>query len=120
MLILKWLQSILVSGRSETQQAAAGQADNEFKKVDRKDRKIDSIDVVNAALVDHAEDLDDLITAGSSWMQRKKLKKQIRRKVEMAMSKEFSESEIIEEVTDRITDVAEIDSYYKNLFCKNS
>lgn len=116
MVILKWLHSMLVGNRSELAQAGAGQASEENKKAG----KNRSIDLVNATLVDHAEDLDDLISFGSSWIERKKIKKKVRQKVERIISKEFNDPEIIEEVTERITDAAEIDPYYKNLFCKDA
>lgn len=114
MVILRWIQSVISGPTIEATQAAAGQSANELEKKKKKNSK--AIDLINAALVDHAEDLDDLITSGSTIIQRRKLKKQIRKKVVSAISEAFNDPEIIEEVTERITDAAEIDPYYKNLF----
>ena len=119
MVILKWIQSVLVGNRSELEQAASGKAFEEFKRVDKKSSKSRSVDIAHAALVDQAEDFEDLITAGSSVVRRKKLKRKIRRKVEKAMSDELSDPKIIDEVTERIADAAEIDPYYQNMFCKD-
>lgn len=110
---LKWLQSILTN-RPENAQAAAGQSAEEIKK--KEEKKTASVDLANAALVDKAEDLEDLITAGYSLIKRKRLKKQVREKVAQVIADEFNDPEIIDEITERIADAAEIDPYYKNLF----
>lgn len=117
MVILKWLNSLLVGRRSELQQVSAGKSAEEYKKNEKK-KSASSVDVINAALVDRAEDFDDLVTAGSPLIKRKKLKRKIRRRVEKAMCAELSDPEIIDEVTERIATAAEIDPYYEKLFCK--
>ena len=118
MVILKWLHSVLVGNRPELERFAAGKSTDEKRK--KKAEKVSSVDIFNAALVDKAEDLDDLIASGSHIIKRKKLKRKIRRQVEKAMIEELSDPKIIDEVTERITDAAEVDPYYENLFCGNA
>lgn len=120
MVILKWLHSMLIGSRPEVEQAGAGRAAEEFGKSDKKSKGISSVDIINATLVDRAEDFDDLIASGSPLLKRKRLKRKVRRKVEMAMAEELSDPKIIDEITERITDVTEIDPYYQKLFCKDA
>lgn len=112
MVTFKWLNSVLLGNRPEVDQAAAGHASEEIKKKDARTRPID---LVNAAFVDRAEKLGDLIS-GAPFNERKKLKQKIKKKVKKVIAEEYSDPEIIEEVTERITDAAEIDPFYKNLF----
>lgn len=116
MVILKWLQSAVSSARPEMIQAAAGHGADEKKKTGGDN----SVDLVNAALVDHAEDLEDLLNFGSPRIDRKNLKRKVKRKVERVLADEFKDSELIEEITERIADAAEIDPFYKRLFCRDS
>jgi len=117
MVILKWLTSILVGNHSEVTRAAAGQADREKR---LKEKKSGSVDLVNAALVDHAENLDDLLSSGSQGIERKKMKRRVKEKVERVIAKEFNDPEIIEEVTEKIANAAEIDPFYRHLFSPES
>jgi len=119
MVILKWLHSMLVRGRPELDQMGAGKSADENEKTE-KTKNVKSVDIINAALVKKAEDLDDLISAGSPLIRRKKLRSKIRSKVEKAMIEELSDPSIIDEITERITDAAELDPYYENLFCKDA
>lgn len=112
MVILKWLQRAVVGNNSEVTKAAAGQSADEKKKAE----KNSSVDLVNATLVEHAEDLEDLIKSGSRDIERKKLKRKVKSRVEGAIANEFNDPELVEEITERITDVAEIDPFYKRLF----
>lgn len=121
MLILKWLQSALKTNRNELEKAGVGRTADEYKnKISKDIKKTNGVDIINAALVEKAEDFDELIESGSSAIKRKKLKRVIRHKVERAMCRELSDPKIIDEVTERITDVAEVDPYYQNLFCKDA
>lgn len=116
MVILKWLNSILTGPRSETVQAAAGQASDEVNK--KKNGK--SVDLANAALVEHAEDLEELINIGSDQRDKKKLKFRIRNKVRQVLSDEYSDPELVEDITERISDAAEVDPFYRNLFNRDA
>jgi hypothetical protein len=120
MVILKWIQSVLVGNKPEMDQMSAGKAFDEFKKIEKRGRKAKSVDLAHAALIEKAEDFDDLIASGSPAIKRRKLKRKIRSKVEKAMSDELSDPKIIDEVTERIADVAEIDPHYQKLFCKDA
>lgn len=111
MATLKWLNSVLTGNRTDASQAAAGHGAGELKKKENSG----SVDLVNAALVDHAEDLNDLIF-GTPFLKRKKLKERVKKKVKKIIAEEFDDPDLIEEVTERITDAAEIDPFYKNLF----
>lgn len=116
MVILKWLNTILTGNRTDLTQAATGHSSENVKKGE----KNKTVDLINETIVNHAEDLSDLINVGSAIMKRKKLKNKIRKKVEEVLADELSDPNIVEEVTERITDAAEIDPYYKNMFDRDN
>lgn len=112
MVILKWIQSVLLGDRPEITRTAAAEADREINK----DAKKRNVDLINAALVDHAEDLDDLLKLGNHALERKRFKRNVRKKVENVIAGAYDDPDIIEDITERITDAAEVDPFYKRLF----
>lgn len=117
MAVIKWLQSVINSAAQEVNNRATPLhtiAPN------KKNEKNGSVDLVNATIVEHAEDLGGLIASGSNWIRRRKLKKMIKKKVGSAIADQYNDPEIIEEVTERIINVAEVDPFYKKIFGNGS
>ena len=83
MKVMKWLHSLVRGDRVEISQAATAKKAEEYKK---KNKRASSVDLVNAALIDKAEDLDELIMSGSGPARRKKIKNRIRLKVESVIA----------------------------------
>lgn len=110
MVILKWIQSVLVGGQTNTKISA-----NEAQNI-RKPNSNVMIDVAHEAMRSDAEHLNGIINHGQPVIERKKLKEKIKKTVKGKVLKEFDESDLVEEVTERILDAAEFDPYYKEKF----
>lgn len=100
---------------------AAKEADN-IERKSRKDSKL--IDVAHEAMTNKAAEdratLEALIKMGWPHVERERFKKKVRQKVWDVVKTDsvFDDSEIVEEITERLVDAAEVDSYYKSLFDK--
>lgn len=112
-MMLKWIQSIGQGGNPK----AVEQAE---ERKGRKDAKL--LDVAHEALAeraarDHAT-LEALSRLGMPLIERKRLRERVRRKVWDAVKGEglFEDAELVEEITERLADVAEVDPYYQKMF----
>lgn len=119
-MILKWVQSM---GQGTTLKAAE-QADEEDRK-GRKDAKL--VDVAHEALAERAAKdratLEALARLGTPNVKREQLKGKVRKKVFDVVSEESNFStdpDMVDEITERIVDVAEADPFYKKLFDRES
>lgn len=98
---------------------AANQADEADRKI-RKDSKL--IDVAHEAMSKKAAEdratLEALIKMGWPHVEREQFKRKIRKKVWDVVKSDsaFDDSEIVEEITERLVDAAESDPYYKKMF----
>lgn len=74
--------------------------------------------IVKKSSMDDQRTLDDFIKMGWPYVEREKFKQKVRKKVWQIVSEEseFSDPEIIEEVTEKIVDAAENDPFYKKMF----
>lgn len=104
-MILKLIQSLL-KGSIEPSEAGAPQ------------KKESLVDIAAEAIKSDPKDLERLISLGMPEIERRKFKERVKKKVSLAISKEFDEPDIIEEVTERITNAAEFDQYYRDMFEK--
>ena len=114
-MILKWIQS---SGAGAEAMAAKAKDDEERKS--RKDSGL--VDLAHEALVRRAAKdknaLDGLVRMGVPAVKREMLKGKVRGKVwDVVGSGSLpADSEMVEEITERITDAAESDPFYKRMF----
>jgi len=114
-MIVKIIQSLLNGKASEIiePKAAEGNRENEGAKL---------IDVAQQVLSQKAaeknEELKGIVKYGWPHVKKEKFKKRVRKKVWDAVSRSlgFSDDDVIEEITERIADVAEVDPYYQKIF----
>lgn len=109
-MILKWIQSVI-------SRPVAADSPSHSAPVKMSKSKTDGmVDVAHEVLKADAEELEDLLQLGLPTIKRKKLKARIRKKVKSAIVEEFDDADIVEEVTERITNAAEFDPYYRRMF----
>ena len=86
----------------------------------RKDAKL--VDLAHEAMSNRAardsDDLNALVNIGWPNLQKEKFKNKVRKKVWNVVSEDFgaADSEMVDEITERIIDVSEADEYYRNIF----
>ncbi len=103
-MILKWIQSVISRPAQEPISQGTSVANEKL------------VDIAHGVLKPDAEDLEALLQLGIPAIRRKKLKEKVRKKVRSAIIKEFDDPDIVEEVTERIVDVAEFDPHYRRMF----
>lgn len=114
-MILKWIQSM---GTGAEAMAAKAKDDEERK--GRKDAGL--VDLAHEALVRRAardkNALDGLVRLGMPNVRREQMKGKVRGKVWGVVGSGTlpADSEMVEEITERIVDAAETDPFYKRLF----
>jgi hypothetical protein len=115
MTVSKLIGAIFTGSRPE----AAEEGENERRKHVR-DTKL--VDLAHEALVKKAAsdraDLDGLVRYGWPHVQKEKFKTKVRKKVWDVVSGDIgsADSELVDEITDRIMDVSEVDEYYREMF----
>ena len=114
-MILKWIRSVTEGQSKESiQQGSIEEAKT------NKDAKL--IDVAHESLTRKAAedcaDLDGLVKYGWPHVKREKFKGSVRKKVWDLVHKNLGseDDDIVEEVTERIVDAAEVDPYYQKIF----
>mgnify|MGYP006916457962 CR=1 FL=1 len=86
----------------------------------RKDAKL--VDLAHEAMSKQAatdsDDLNALVNIGWPNLQKEKFKNKVRKKVWDVVSEDFgaADSEMVDDITERIIDVSEADEYYRNIF----
>lgn len=111
-MVLKWIQSMTRSaGRAEVLQQGAVE-----KQKDRKETKL--VDVAHEVMRKDRQNLEGLVKVGWPNVTREKFKGKVRKKVWDTISGgiDTSEVDMVEEITERITDASEADPYYKEMF----
>lgn len=73
------------------------------------------LDVAQEALRQEAATLQGLVTHGAASVKEKQLRAKVRAKVAMSIDPVYNNSEIIEEVTERIVLAATVDPHYQQL-----
>ena len=117
MTISKFISKIFPNSRADVIEQGAEQ---ERKK--RKDTKL--VDLAHEALVRRAAgdraDLEALVKMGWPHVKRERFKSKVRKKVGDVVKEDFgcADAEMVDEITDSIVEVSEVDSYYKELFDK--
>ena len=110
-MLLKWIQSVLTTPHEAAKEGSAPVSRNLARSKDP-----ELLDIIHEAMRVDANELDQLLNIGQPNIERKKQKERIKVKVKKAVAKEFDDSDLLEEVTERIADAAEFDPYYKDLF----
>lgn len=83
---------------------------------------VDGVDVAHKVLAEEAQrrhrELEGLVKFGWPIVQREKMKKRVRRKVWEVVASAFRQpdDDMVEEITERIVEVAEIDPTYEKMF----
>lgn len=108
MIITKWLQNLFKGNTTVT-------ALPEASKKSRITGPKPLLDVAQEALRQEAANLQGLVTHGAASMREKELRRKVRAKVAKVIDPAFSNPEIIEEVTERITLAATVDPHYQQL-----
>jgi hypothetical protein len=122
MTISKLINSLFQKGHEEIAGVRADVIEQgaEKERKERKDGKL--VDLAHEALASSQAsdkaDLDGLVRHGWSAVKKEKFKITVRRKVWDVVGNDIrnSNSNIVDEITDRIVDASEIDEYYKNMF----
>lgn len=110
-MLIRWLQQVLfgpqpagrVPGGEPRGTAALGEQGKLF-------------DVVREALREEAVELSHLVTAGFPAVRRRRMRQRIRKGVRRSIDAGFDAPEVVEEVTERLVNVAEVDPHYARLF----
>ncbi len=74
------------------------------------------LDVFHEAVRGEAAELAELVESGLPGLKRKRKREKLRKKVRQAINPAFDDTTVIEEITDRIAEVADIDPYYARMF----
>lgn len=110
--MLKWLQNVMVGRRGPTQ-------------VDKTPFEMPSklLDIAHEVLAKEASEKQQVLRGveryGGSLIQRQQFRLRVQMKVRKFLSLTASEedaNDMMEEVTERITEAAEVDPYYKKMF----
>lgn len=116
--MIKWLGQVFGKTSHEvTEQGALEEA----KRRKQSDHFIDlPHHVLSEDAARHYAELDGLIKSGWPAVKRDKVKKRVRRKVWEVISRSFRpDDDMVEEITERIIDAAEVDPYYEAIFSRD-
>lgn len=119
-MIIKWLQSMM--GRQTS--ALDASPIEEEEEITIKERAFFDVahEVLSREGVERQHSLKGLERYGVPYLERRKLKEQVRRKVKKHLNASMGSSEeegVVDEVTEKITEAAEADPYYNQMFGGN-
>ncbi|MDO8644583.1 MAG: hypothetical protein Q7S00_06445 [bacterium] len=109
---MNWIKNIFNSVLPQ----AIGEGTRELQKKEQKKIVDEDLSYMAEKAREKGALLSGMIKEGGAEMLRRQLKEQARQKVSRYMTPAFSDSEIIEEVTDRLVDAAMADPHYKAWF----
>lgn len=118
-MVLRFIQSILTGDKGEVINQGALE---ESKR--RKESKL--VDLAEEALRDEAasksSDLKGIVNRGRSNLEREKFKRSKRKNIWSIVTRSLgiSDDEMVDEITEKITEVAESDPYYGKVFGKDA
>ena len=112
-MIIQWIKNIFGIVNPESLSQGAREADRLAK--NGLVPEIDRASVAEEAFKKGFE-LIGILQQGGQILQRKKLKREIRKTVQSKISPAFNHPEIVDEVTERITEATLSDPFYKRLF----
>ncbi len=107
-MLIRWLNQAIFGHRPEVQDQSHS------KTLAPKQSAL--LDVIHEAIKEEAAELAELVRAGLPTLRRRRQRERVRAKVKKAIAPQLSSDTIVEEITDRINDVAEFDPYYQRLF----
>lgn len=119
-MIVRIIQSLINGKSSEVVEQGAIE---EAKKRNREVKFIDvAQEVLNQRAAEKGAELDGMVKFGWPRVKREKFKGSVRKKVWDSVSSSIgsSDDEMVEEITERIADVAEVDPYYQEMFEEKS
>lgn len=114
-MIIRIIQSLIKGNEAEiTTQGAVEEA--------KRKKEVKLVDVAHESLrskaAEHRADLEGMVKHGWPCVKREKFKSSTRKKVWNQVSRSLgcSDSDMVEEITEKIADVAEVDPYYQEIF----
>lgn len=116
-MIPKWIQQ--VNRGAEAQ--AAERSDEEFKKASGESKFVDvAHEVLAKKAAEDKATLETLVRLGMPRVERERFKGKVRKKVWDIVKSNLNvaDADFVEEITERIADVADADPYYKEMFEK--
>lgn len=108
-MLVKWIRSILNNQANEL-------SDQVVDSTPSKSRQAEMVDLASEAIRHEGHDLDELVRTGFHGVTRKRRYRTIKGLVEENIDSTYDETEIVEEITERILNAAEIDPLYARLF----
>ena len=110
--MIKWIHSVTETGnRADVIEQGA-----ENERRERKETKL--IDVAHEVLRSRSQRLDGIVSEGGAGYDRRELKGKVKKKVWDTVDENlgFADEDMVEEITERGVDAAEIDPFYKKMF----
>jgi hypothetical protein len=111
------LFKLIQTGTNRSDNVASLQGDDEDRK-----KKVDSklIDVAHEAMSEKQRELEALVKTGWPVARQKQFKSEVKQKVWDVVSEGFEavDDDMVEEITERVVEVAEVDPFYKKIFSK--
>jgi hypothetical protein len=115
MVVVRYIQSLITGNTSKIVEQGAFE---EAKK--SKDTKLIDVsqEVMRRRAAERSAELEGMVTVGRPNVKKKKFKGSTRQKVWdiVTRSLRISDDEMVDEITERITDVAEVDEHYQQVF----
>jgi hypothetical protein len=114
-MVIKWIKSV---GQNPTPDAVR-QAEEEERKKRRETKLVDvAHEAIRQSAAEDSQALEGLIRMGWPLVQRERFRGKVRKKVWDVVAKNGGscDDEMIDEITERLVDVAESDPYYKKIF----
>ena len=110
--MIKWIHSITETGG----RADVVEQGSEQERKARKETKL--IDVAHEVMRGRSQRLDGIVSEGGAGQDRKEFKGRVKQKVWDTVDKSlgFANDDMVEEITERVVDAAEIDPFYKRIF----
>ncbi|MBI2345393.1 MAG: hypothetical protein HYV03_00575 [Deltaproteobacteria bacterium] len=112
-MLIRWLQQVLFGPLPNA--GALGQGEQEGRAA-RAEGKL--LDVVREALKEEAEELTELVANGVPAIRRRRMRRRVHRRVSQVIDSTWDAPEVVDEVTERLANVAEVDPYYARLFAE--
>lgn len=109
-MIIKWIQSVL--GQKDGDMLAPDSVAS--RPISNQNNQLQ--DITTEAFRDDSETLNEMVRLGYPQLRKRDLRRRVRAKVQQVIEPAFDDPEIVEEVTEKIVNAAEIDPYYAALF----
>lgn len=117
-MIIQWIKNIFGIVNPESLSQGAREADRRAR-AKLSEEETDQAAAAEAAF-NKGFELLGVLQKGGQILQRQKLKREIRKTVQSKIASVYNHPEIVDEVTERITEATLSDPFYKRLFSSNS